>query len=281
VTLSATATAATGANIASVEFFDGTTSLGKATASPYSVKYTFTTAGAKSITAKITDDKGGVFTTPASTTTVGDSARVRAVHASADALGVDVFLNDLKAVTNITFGTAQPAAGYVFIPAVSTTIKINPTGTTTTAYTLPAPVVPDAGKSYTFIALGKLIPPTTFSVETYVDDITAPADGKAKIRVIHAASTAPAKVNVYASDPGVALPAAPAVTALEYKKASAYLTVDAKAYQFRVTSDTSTAVAINVPTFTLVSGKIYTFIALDPAPGAAATAFTILPLTDN
>jgi hypothetical protein len=76
VTITATATAGAGYNltIASVEFFlDGTTSLGKVTASPYTVQWDSTKAtnGSHSLTAKATDNMGDATTsTPAVMVTV-------------------------------------------------------------------------------------------------------------------------------------------------------------------------------------------------------------------
>ena len=71
VTVSATASDADGA-VASVEFFDGASSIGTDATSPYSISWTPTAAGARSLTARATDDadatttsSGRLFTVPA------------------------------------------------------------------------------------------------------------------------------------------------------------------------------------------------------------------------
>jgi acid phosphatase type 7 len=55
VTVSATASDADG-TVRSVEFFDGASSIGRDTTSPYGITWTPTTAGARSLTARVTDD---------------------------------------------------------------------------------------------------------------------------------------------------------------------------------------------------------------------------------
>ncbi|WP_250429088.1 PA14 domain-containing protein [Pontibacter ruber] len=64
VTLTASATDADG-KVARVEFFQGTTKLGEATASPYSFTWSNVPAGSYSLTAKATDDKGATKTSAA------------------------------------------------------------------------------------------------------------------------------------------------------------------------------------------------------------------------
>lgn len=66
--LSASATDTDG--VAKVEFFDGATKLGEATAAPYQINWANVAAGTYSITAKATDSVGSVTTTPAQALTV-------------------------------------------------------------------------------------------------------------------------------------------------------------------------------------------------------------------
>ena len=61
VTVSAAASDADGA-VSSVEFFDGASSIGTDTTSPYSITWTPTTAGARSLTARATDDANATTT---------------------------------------------------------------------------------------------------------------------------------------------------------------------------------------------------------------------------
>ena len=49
-----------------VEFFQGTTKIGQATAAPYTVSWTNVAAGAYNLTARATDNSGGITTSAAS-----------------------------------------------------------------------------------------------------------------------------------------------------------------------------------------------------------------------
>jgi len=70
LTLSADA-ASSGASITSVQFFDGTTSLGTVTLAPYNLNYSGLSAGTHAITAKATDSNGLITTSAAVTITIG------------------------------------------------------------------------------------------------------------------------------------------------------------------------------------------------------------------
>ncbi|MDJ1468827.1 Ig-like domain-containing protein, partial [Xanthocytophaga flava] len=69
VTLTANASDSDG-SIAKVEFFAGSTKLGEKTTSPYSITWSAATAGTYAITAKATDNKGGVTTSTAVNVTI-------------------------------------------------------------------------------------------------------------------------------------------------------------------------------------------------------------------
>jgi uncharacterized protein (TIGR03118 family) len=75
-TVTVTATATSDTNVANVEFFAGTTSLGTVTTPPYSVQWDTTTVddGAVDLTARATDTSGNVGTSPAVTVMVANTA---------------------------------------------------------------------------------------------------------------------------------------------------------------------------------------------------------------
>jgi len=292
-TLTATVIPGTG-TITKVEFFDSTgTAVGPAdTSAPYTATYTTTTsttAGAKTFTAKVTDSNNLSATSTPVTVTVNPApvptANVRVVHASSGAPAVDLFLNGstTAAITNLAFGSTSPTTGYTPIPAVSTTVKVSATGTPASAAVFTSPAfTPTANGNFTVVALGKLTGTPAFTLGVFPDDLTAPSSGNAKVRVIHAASTVTG-VDVYASAVSAA-PAAPAVfTNLTFGNASTYASVPAGAYKVSVfgtgANPATATAAITIPTVTLIAGKIYTAVALDPAP--TLTAPTVLLLTDN
>ena len=75
VTLSANASDPDG-SVAKVEFFDGASKLGEDATSPYSYSWLPTVTGAHSITARVTDDRGGTATSAAASVTVTAAANV-------------------------------------------------------------------------------------------------------------------------------------------------------------------------------------------------------------
>jgi hypothetical protein len=85
VTLAATASDPDG-TIAKVEFFNGTTKLGEDTTAPYDFTWSGVAAGTYTLTARATDDLGGVTTSAASTITVsaGNIAPTASITSPAD-----------------------------------------------------------------------------------------------------------------------------------------------------------------------------------------------------
>jgi hypothetical protein len=86
VALAATASDADG-TVAKVEFFNGSTKLGEDTTAPYSFTWSGVGAGTYTLTARATDDRGGVTTSAASTITVRASNTPPTVSITAPANG--------------------------------------------------------------------------------------------------------------------------------------------------------------------------------------------------
>lgn len=109
VTVSADATDLTAdgsaGSVASVEFFQGTTSIGVDTTAPYSVSWTPSTPGSLSITARATDSEGASGTSSPAIVTVLSSTADPAVASVISASG------SLTAV-NTTYGTASPPSSF-------------------------------------------------------------------------------------------------------------------------------------------------------------------------
>jgi len=61
-------------NISKVDFYQGTTLIGTDVASPFTITWPNVPAGTYSLTAKATDDKGGITTSPATSVTVASCA---------------------------------------------------------------------------------------------------------------------------------------------------------------------------------------------------------------
>jgi DNA-binding beta-propeller fold protein YncE len=73
ITLSASATAGTGATVKQIDFYSGATLIGSASAAPYTVTWSNVPAGSYSLTAKVTDSLGQTATSPAVSVTVSSS----------------------------------------------------------------------------------------------------------------------------------------------------------------------------------------------------------------
>lgn len=188
--------------------------------------------------------------------------RIRVIHASADAPAVDIVVDGGVAFEGLRF---KDYTNYTSVPAGSHTISINAAGTTTTVFTTVVNLSDNI--AYSFYAVGKLNPGggrSTLNLLGTGDDLSAPPSGSTKVRVIHAASTAP-DVDVYVTSPFAKLPDSPALSGVPYTLASGYLTVPAADYQARVTVAGTKTVAIDSRRVRLIGGTVRTIAAIDPS----------------
>jgi len=197
----------------------------------------------------------------------GHQARVRAVHASPDAPAVDILVNDGVAFSNAPFkGITQ----YANLDIGTYNIKVVPTGAT-------EPVVIEAdleleAQDYTIVAVG-----TLDSIEPLVliDNNSAPAEGKAHVRFVHASPDAPA-VDIAVKDGPVLF------ANIAFKEIGDYLPVDAGTYDLEVRLAGTETVALSVPGLALEEGTVYTVFAMGLAGGeptleAVASADNLAP----
>jgi hypothetical protein len=192
-------------------------------------------------------------------TSPGPTARLRIVHASPNAPNVDVLVDEDRVLQNVPYLNAS--AFFFPVTAGERRIRVNAAGTNTSV--IDATPTLDAQASYTVLATG---PVATIQALIAPDDLTPPAAGQVKVRVIHAAPAA-AGVDVYVTAPGAPL-TGPVLTNVPFRAVSGYLTVPAGTYQIRVTPTGTTTVAINA-TVTFAEGQIRTVVATD-APGGGA-----------
>jgi hypothetical protein len=196
-------------------------------------------------------------------------SRVRVVHASPDAPGVDVLLDDAEVLSDVPY---LAASEYLETTDGEHNLKVNAAGTTTNV--IDADVTLTDGTDYTVIASGLV---AEIEPIVLVDDNTAPAEGSVRVRAIHGAPSAPS-VDVYVTAPGADLATAtPALTAVEFGQFSDYLEVPAGEYQVRVTPAGTKTVAIDSGALTLSGGEVRTVIAVDAAGGGAPFDFLVLP----
>jgi Domain of unknown function (DUF4397) len=183
---------------------------------------------------------------PVVETPVVENAKVMVIHASPNAPAVDVLVDDAKALSSVPFGVAS---SYLTVKAGTRNIKVNAAGTSTSVINAPVAVTKD--KNYSIFAgdvLGSITP------LVFTDDLTAPAAGKAHIRVIHLSPDAPA-VDVAVTGGAVLFPN------LTFKQGTAFTPVAAGSYNLEIRLKGTTTVALAIPNVVLTAGKIYTVYA--------------------
>jgi hypothetical protein len=159
------------------------------------------------------------------------TARVRVLHLSPDAPGVDVFANGGAdpVVENLEF---PEGTGYLEVPPGTYTFDVAPAGGNADDAVLTIDGLElEAGASYTAVAIDELDSVTALPL---VDDYSALSPGKIRVRAVHAAP-AVGEVDLW-SVPDSGAPA-PLWTNVDFGVAGAPLDVDAGAYTLGVDVD--------------------------------------------
>lgn len=202
--------------------------------------------------------------TPAPTNT---SAKVQVTHASPNAPGVDLLVDNTKVNTSALEFLGSTA--YLTVTAGTRNIKVNAAGTTTTVINADVPFV--AGKNYSLFAVDSLSKISAVLVE---DDLTTPAAGKAHVRFIHLSPNAPA-VDVAITGGNVVW------GNYEFKDGSTFAPLDAGTYNLEVRLAGTTTVVLPLPNIALTAGKIYTVYAKGFVGGAGNQALGAQIIVNN
>lgn len=193
-----------------------------------------------------------------------DHAKVRFVHASPDANGLDVAVDGKTIATNIVFGEVSPATDYLTVAAGNRRVEVRDTGTTTDE--INSTVDFASQKSYTLIASGK-ISDNDIAAVLKTDDNTPPPAGNIKLRIIHEAPDGPSNIDVYIVTPGTDITnVTPTISNLSFQQASAYQTKAVATYEVVMTDSVTHAVAFD-QNFTLLDGQSHTLVTLDASGG--------------
>jgi hypothetical protein len=201
-----------------------------------------------------------------STTPDAGTANVIFVHAIADTSAVDVRVNSrlTAGLSAIPFGTAtvyqsigSGAAVFAVQAAPSTSVDA-PRALTN----LRGIAIPDGG-SLTLVATGQArdtIGSRAAGITAYVDDVSLPAAGRARLRVINASPDAGA-LDLYLTPQGQAREATPSFGGVDYRSALTRVVLPGT-FQFIVTplGDASTLLATG--TVILADGQAKTLIVL-------------------
>jgi len=212
-----------------------------------------------SILASVLMSSAVLFTSCKKEEDVHEHANVMVVHASPDAPGVDLLVDDVKknsAALNFPNNT-----GYLELEAGTRNLKVNVAGTTTTVINADVPFTKDM--SYSVFAVDSV---SVISAIVLTDDLTAPAAGKAHVRFVHLSPDAPA-VDVAVASTGDIVFGNKA-----FKEYTAFTPLDAGAYNLDVRVAGTSTVALVLPTITLEAGKIYTVFAKGFLGGSGAQA---------
>lgn len=208
-----------------------------------------------------------------------DHSQVRMVHAVSDGPNVDVAIDGKTVVTNLAFDTVSPATGYLTVTAGNRRVEVRDTGTMTDL--INSTVSFSSGKQYTVIATGFVNPPPagTIAAVTLTDDNSAPTSGNFKLRVVHAAPSGPANVDVYIVAPGTDISSmSPTISSLAYGQASSYQSMAPTSNQVIFTMAGDKTPVIN-QTYTLAAGQIRTLVTVN-VQGGLSMSTTPLELSD-
>ncbi|PVY43954.1 DUF4397 domain-containing protein [Pontibacter virosus] len=176
-----------------------------------------------------------------------ENANVLVVHASPDAPGVDLLVDNEK--VNTAALTFPNNTGYLEVPAGRRNIKVNAAGTNTSV--INADLDLERNMNYSVFAINTL---SNIEPLVLMDDLTAPASGNAHVRFVHLSPDAPAV--------DVAVTGGPVLFSnSEFKEASTFAPVAAGSYNLEVRLAGTETVVLAVPNVQLASGRIYTVFA--------------------
>ncbi len=204
--------------------------------------------------------------TPVAPTPTPSNSLVKVVHASPDAPGVDLLVDNAVAGTNLTFPNNT---GYLTVPSGTRNVKVNVTGTMTTVIEANVPFMQD--RNYSVFAVNSVANIEPLLIE---DDLTAPASGKAHVRFIHLSPDAPA-VDITLTDGTVVF------GNRAFKDFTAFTPLDAGSYDLQVRVAGTTTVALDLPGITVESGKIYTVFAKGFLSGSGTQALGAQIIVNN
>lgn len=196
-----------------------------------------------------------------------DQARVNVIHASPDAPGVDLLIDNVK-VNNAPL-TFPNSTGYLTVSAGLRNIKVNASGTNTSV--INANLDLSSGVSYSVFATNVLSSIVPIVVQ---DNLAAPASGKAHVRFMHLSPNAPA-VDITLTDGTVVF------ANRAFGEYTAFTPLDAGTYNLQVRLAGTSTVVLNLPNITVANGKIYTVFARGLAGGMGDQALGAQIIVNN
>ncbi len=198
-------------------------------------------------------------------------AKVLVTHASPNAPGVDLLIDDTK--VNTAALTYPSSTAYLQVKSGTRNVKVNAAGTSTSVINANVPFTEN--KNYSLFAIDSLSKISALLVE---DDLTAPAAGKAHVRFIHLSPGAPAV--------DVAVTGGPVVFGnVSFKGGTAFTPLTAGSYNLEVraagTVPPASPAVLLLPNITLTAGKIYTVFAKGFLTGTGTQALGAQIISNN
>lgn len=185
--------------------------------------------------------------------------RVRVVHAISDVTAADILMDDATVKTDLAYKAAD---AYRARNVGDLEIKVRKANAAANLLTIDHDVEED--DDYSVIAYGSETTPKSIVL---TDNNAAPAAGKAKVRVVHAAD-GEAAFDVYVvEDEADVATATPAASDISAGEASAYVTVDAETYFVVLTEVGEKDELLSIGNVDLTNGKIRTIVAVEKAGG--------------
>lgn len=208
--------------------------------------------------------------------TVPPPASLEVLHASQDAPAVNILVEDNAVASNLDFG----ASANVTVTSGSFDIQVDGIlPTTTTTVIGPATLDVAGDDRVTVIAAG---PVATIEPLILIEPQAEVAAGDVRVRVVHAASTAP-MVDVYVNAPGTDITTVAPLGTFEFRGTLGPVTVPAGDYQIVVTvAGDPAAVAFDSGSVGLAGGSDLVVAAIaNVATGAAAVELAVLTGTGS
>jgi hypothetical protein len=190
---------------------------------------------------------------------IGATADIMVIHASPDAPGVDLLVDNTQLNANALLFPNN--TGYLTQNAGTRNVKVNVAGTSTTVIQADLSLMGD--HSYSVFAVNQVAQIEPLVLE---DDLTPPALNKVHVRFVHLSPDAPA-VEITLSDGTIVFPN------VSFKGYTAFTPLDGGTYHLQVRLAGTSTVVLDLPGIVLTNGDIYTifargFAARSPALGA-------------
>jgi hypothetical protein len=183
-------------------------------------------------------------------------ARVRVVHASADAPAVDVYVDDSRVLSNVPFGAVSD---YLDVPPGERRIRVVPAGGAPVDAVINVLTTLVGNQSYTVAACRPLAGNAIATPCVTEDSLAAPDPGEARVRLFHyAAPPTPSPVDVRVGDGS----GAEVINDAAYLAAPVVAEVAAGSYDLAVTTEDGSTVATTLKGVQLQAGKIYDLFAV-------------------